>query len=214
MIRSGDDCAIVSTDPVALDFPLAGVSYVSAGGRSGLLSHHYTFAVQRDAVDLVQLGANGRTHRGEGVALTSYAVFGAPLLAPADGRITAVTDSFPDQPIGGSDQDHPAGGHLVEDIGGGRYVMIAHLKQGSARVSVGQRVVRGEPLARVGNSGNTSEPHVHLQVQNRPTFDLADEGLRTFPMVFPNAQVTRGTRGRAPVGADLRRGDLVGPLRG
>ena len=208
------------TDAVVLASPLAGDWYVGAGGRSALLSHHYTFPAQRDTLDLLRVGADGRTHTGErSSSLASYHAFGAPLLAPADGRITAVIDSFPDQPIGGSDQDHPAGGHLVEDIGGGRYVMMAHLKQGSARVSVGQRVRRGESLARVGNSGNTSEPHLHVQVQNRPTFqtrprfDLADfEGLRTYPMVFRDARITRGAGGPAPVGTDLRRGDLIRPL--
>ena len=98
--------------------------------------------------------------------LTSYYAFGKPLLAPAAGRITALLDTRPDLAIGDSDRRHPEGNYLVMDIGGGRYVMMGHLKQGSALVEVGDGVRLGQRLALVGNSGNTSEPHLHIQVQN------------------------------------------------
>ena len=55
------------------------------------------------------------------------------------------------------------------DIGGGRYLVLGHLKQGSVTVQVGEIVRRGQPLAAVGNSGHTNEPHLHLQVQDSPT---------------------------------------------
>ena len=58
------------------------------------------------------------------------------------------------------------------DIGGGRYVLYAHLKQGSARVRVGDRVVSGQDIGLVGDSGNSDEPHLHIQVQNSPSFDI------------------------------------------
>ena len=193
-------------DRVTLDFPLDGEWFVSAGGRSALLSHHYSWAPQRAALDLVQLEPDGRSYRGDRERLASYGAFGAPVRAPADGRITAVADSYPDLPIGEADEDFLTGGYLIEGIGGGRYVMMAHLKQGSARVGVGDRVRRGQPLALVGNSGNTDEPHLHLQVQNRPTFqrrpefEYSDfEGFRTYPMVFRDVEQAR----------DLRRGDVV-----
>jgi Peptidase family M23 len=192
-------------DRVTLDFPLNGEWFVSAGGRSALLSHHYSWAPQRAALDLVQLAPDGRSYRGDRERLASYGAFGALLRAPADGRITAVADSYPDLPIGETDEDFLTGGYLIEDIGG-RYVMMAHLKQGSARVGIGDHVRRGQPLARVGNSGNTDEPHLHLQVQNRPTFQRRPnfkygdfEGFRTYPMVFRDVEQAR----------DLRRGDVV-----
>ena len=95
------------------------------------------------------------------------------------------------------------------DIGGGRYVSMAHLKQGSVTVRVGDVVRRGQPLAAVGNNGHSNEPHLHLQVQDSPAGADAD---RTYPMVFRNVHITRG--GAWPWGdsRELRTGDLVRAL--
>ena len=108
------------------------------------------------------------------------------MLAPADGRIVEVTDGYADNPPG-TNGDHA--NHLVMDIGGGRYVSMAHLKQGSVTVRVGDVVRRGQPLAAVGNNGHSNEPHLHLQVQDSPAGADAD---RTYPMVFRNVHITRG----------------------
>ena len=156
---------------------------------------------------LPALGANGRTHTGgSGAPLTDYAGFGWPVLAPADGRIVEVTDGYADNPPG-TNGDHA--NHLVIDIGGGRYVAMAHLKQGSATVRVGDVVRQGQPLAAVGNNGHSNEPHLHLQVQDSPAGADAD---RTYPMVFRNVDITRG--GAWPWGdsRELRTGDLVRAL--
>ena len=79
------------------------------------------------------------------------------------------------------------------DIGGGRYVMMGHLKQGSALVEVGDGVRLGQRLALVGNSGNTSEPHLHIQVRTPAGFDAADAGTRTYlPILFRDTVLIRG----------------------
>ena len=195
-----------AADPVVLDSPLAGEWFVLNGGRSVLLNGHSPN--ESNAVDFLQLGANGRTHTGGGDApLTAYAGFGSPVLAPADGRIVEVTDGYADTPPG-TNGDHA--NHLVIDIGGGRYVVLAHLKQGSVTVQVGDVVRRGQPLAAVGNNGHTNEPHLHLQVQDSPAGMDAD---RTYPMVFRNVHITRG--GAWPWGdsRELRTGDLVRAIR-
>jgi murein DD-endopeptidase MepM/ murein hydrolase activator NlpD len=93
-----------------------------------------------------------------------------------------------------------AGNHVVLDIGGGRYVLYGHLALGSLRVRVGDDVRRGQVLGHVGDSGNSDAPHLHLQVQNRPTFDIEDRALRTYPFVL-DATVP-----------DPRRGDPVRAL--
>ena len=133
------------TDAVVLDSPLAGEWFVLNGGRSVLLNGHSPN--ESNAVDFLRLGANGRTHTGGSDApLTDYAGFGWPVLAPADGRIVEVTDGYADNPPG-TNSDHA--NHLVIDIGDGRYVSMAHLKQGSVTVHVGDVVRRG-PAARRG----------------------------------------------------------------
>ena len=197
--------SVPPTDAVVLDSPLAGEWFVSNGGRSVLLNGHSPN--ESNAVDFMRLGANGRTHTGGSDApLADYAGFGLPVLAPADGRIVEVTDGYADNPPG-TNGDHA--NHLVMDIGDGRYVSMAHLKQGSVTVRVGDVVRRGQPLAAVGNNGHSNEPHLHLQVQDSPAAADAD---RTYPMVFRNVHITRG--GAWPWGdsRELRTGDLVRAL--
>lgn len=192
-------------DAVVLDSPLAGEWFVSNGGRSVLLNGHSPN--ESNAVDFLRLGANGRTHTGGSSApLTDYAGFGWPVMAPADGRIVEVSDGYADTPPGtNGDQAN----HLVIDIGGGLFVSMAHLKQGSVTVRVGDVVRRGQRIAAVGNNGHSNEPHLHMQVQDSPASTDAD---RTYPVVFRNVDITRG--GAWPWGdsREPRTGDLVRTL--
>jgi murein DD-endopeptidase MepM/ murein hydrolase activator NlpD len=100
------------------------------------------------------------------------------VLAVADGVVVAIEDGIPDLvgpvPPSGS-EFNMAGNYIVLDIGQTRYAMYAHLKPGSLRVKVGQRVRGGEVIALVGNSGGTGAPHLHFQLQD--TTQLAAEGL-------------------------------------
>jgi hypothetical protein len=198
--------SIPRTDAVVLHAPLAGEWFVLNGGRSVLLNGHPPN--ESNAVDFQLMGTNGRTHTGGADApLTDYPGFGSPVLAPADGRIVEVTDGYADTPPG-TNGDHA--NNLVLDISGGRYVVLAHLRQDSVTVQVGDLVRLGQPLAAVGNSGHTNEPHLHLQVQDSPTGK--ENADRTYPMAFRNVHITRG--GAWPLGENhaLRTGDLVRTL--
>jgi hypothetical protein len=188
--------------------PFTGEWYVFSGGRGVFVNDHWAVSSQRNALDIFQV-VNRSSHRDDSKRLTSYYAFGKPLLAPADGRITALLDSRLDLAVGDSDRRHPEGNYLVMDIGGGRYVMLGHLKQGSARVEVGDRVQLGQQLAQVGNSGNTSEPHLHIQAQNVSTFDDADAGIRTYPILFGDTVLVRGGEAQEPADVDARRNDSI-----
>jgi len=196
-------------NPTTIDFPLEGVWYVASGGRSTLVNGHYPLRVQRHAVDLFQV-VDGSTHRGGADLLENFYAYNERLTAPGDGRVTEVIDTRPDAPVGDSDLDHPEGNAIVIDIGGGRYVLYAHLKRGSARVDVGDTVVSGQVIGLVGDSGNSDEPHVHIQVQNSPTFDVTDDELETYPILFRDTIVIRDGFANAPTDADVRRGDRIG----
>jgi murein DD-endopeptidase MepM/ murein hydrolase activator NlpD len=194
--------SVPAADAVVLDSPLLGEWFVLNGGHTALLNGHA--ANESNAIDFQLFGANGRTHTGGTDApLADYPGFGSPVLAPVDGRIVGVVDGYADNPPGtNSDRAN----HVVIDIGAGRYVLMAHLMQGSVTVQVGDRVRRGQPLAAVGNNGHSSEPHLHLQVQDSPAGIDAE---RTYPVVFGNVNITRG--GAWPWGnsRELRTGDLV-----
>jgi murein DD-endopeptidase MepM/ murein hydrolase activator NlpD len=115
-------------------------------------------------------------------------------------------------PIGQMDREALAGNTLTIEVDAERYVMLAHLQAGSILVEEGQQVVKGQPLARCGNSGNTSMPHLHLQAQSRPVFSNDDPGLHTYPIQFIEAERVRGgSVTSAPFGA--RRNDVIRPLQ-
>jgi murein DD-endopeptidase MepM/ murein hydrolase activator NlpD len=164
------------------------------------LEPYRTLDVQRNAIDFVQL-VDGKTYRGDRSRLENFHIFGQPLLAVADGRVTAALDTRPDLPVGVSTWQEMEGNYVILDIGGGRYLLYGHLHQGSLRVQVGEHVRRGQVLGQVGDSGNTGEPHLHIQVQNTPTFDIENPEIRTYPILFEGATV-----------ADARRGDSVRPV--
>jgi hypothetical protein len=194
------------TDPVAIDPPLAGEWAMLAGGRSALISHHYRTPIVSNAVDFVRLDEEGRGHDGDPKREKSWYGFGEPVLSPADGTVVSVSDVHPDEPVGNIGQNPSTGNHILLDIGSGRYAVLAHLQQGSARVSKGQRVRLGQQIAAVGDSGDSLVPHLHFQVQDSPDFGAQ---VRTLPIVFRNVVLIRGGRESTPAEADLRRGDHV-----
>src|SRR5215216_4141711 len=192
-------------DPVAIAPPLAGEWAMLAGGRSSLLSHHYSTPNVRDALDFVQL-VDGRGYHGDPKRAESWYGFGDPVLAPADGTVVSVSDIHPDEPIGELGQTPSYGNHITLEIGNHRYAIMAHLEQGSARVSEGERVRLGQQIAAVGDSGNSLWPHLHIHVQDSP--DL-DHQARTVPVVVSDVVLIRSGRESTPAEADLRRGDHI-----
>jgi murein DD-endopeptidase MepM/ murein hydrolase activator NlpD len=193
-------------DPVAIDPPLAGEWATVAGGRSTLLSHHYSAPFVRDALDFVQLDEEGRGYQGDPNRAESWYGFGEPVLAPAEGTVVSVSDVHPDEPIGKLGVTPSYGNHVLLEIGEHRYAVMAHLEQGSARVSEGERVLLGQQIAAVGDSGDSLWPHLHIHVQEGP--DL-DHQASTIPVVIGDVLLIRNGRESRPAEADLRRGDQI-----
>jgi hypothetical protein len=193
-------------DSVTLAAPFRGEWYVLQGGRSALVNHHFPVPGQSHALDLVRL-ENGKEERGDPNRLESYAAFGQPLFAPAEGRVVRVVNDRPDMAIGKTDLVQLVGNHVIIEIAPDRYVMMAHIKKGSVSVRAGEHVERGQAIAACGNSGNTTAPHLHLQVQNRPRFEAA--GLRTFPIQLDGVALLRGRKRTTGVATNLRRDDHI-----
>ena len=191
---------------VAIDLPLEGEWAMIAGGRSMLLSHHYASPHVRNANDFARL-VDGQAFVGNPEQHASWHGFGQPVLAPADGTVVSVRDDLAEQPVGELGQGD--GNAIVLDIGGGHYVVLEHLQQGSTLVRPGQSVTRGQRIAAVGNTGGSLSPHLHVQIQDRPSLPSDDRGVRTFPMVFEHTTLIRGGRESTPPTADLRRGDVI-----
>mgnify|MGYP002150430230 CR=1 FL=1 len=109
-----------------------------------------------------------RSYKGAGRVNSDFFAFGQPILAPADGKVVQVVDGVPDNTPGAVDVYFRLGNMVVLDLGRGEYAYLCHLQQGSPSVRVGERVRRGQVVARCGNSGNSTEPHLHFQLADGP----------------------------------------------
>ena len=162
--------------------PLDGPVVVAWGGDRVATNYHAATPDQRWAYDLVVAPAFVGSGR-----LEDYGCYGQPVRAPAAGTVTAARDGRPDQPPGRlpDGPGDPSGNHVAIRMDEtGTHLLIAPLARGTVAVRTGERVAEGAVVGRCGNSGNTSEPHVHLHHQRQDpageTGDLA-EGL---PLTF------------------------------
>ncbi len=176
----------------SLIFPFRGNGIISVGGvlagghrnRSGLY-----------AIDALGLTGNYGPMLGESADLPGdYAGWGREVIAPAAGKVVIARNDRPDQPKAGNADpayflpQYPDGGDpgnlVVIDHGNGEFSMIAHLQKGSVRVKPGDTVRQGQVVGLMGNSGDTSGPHVHYQLQSGPDWERSD----ALPSNFTNVQ--------------------------
>ncbi len=147
--------------------PLRGDWFVFWGGHNVLQNYHYAVPAQRYAYDFVQL-KDGMSYSGDPKLNKSYHAFGQPALAPADGTVVSVVNDIPDnEPVGKMNPAQP-GGNMVIIRHGDEYSMLAHLEKGSVIVQAGDKVKQGQAIGKIGNSGNSSEAHLHFQVSDQP----------------------------------------------
>jgi murein DD-endopeptidase len=138
----------------------------------------------RFAIDWFKLDAQGRSFVGESANVNNSFGYGEPVLAVADAVVASVRDGVAERDgaprIAGRDLRDGSGNFLALDLGDGWFAFYEHLKPGSIRVKQGDRVRRGDVLAALGNTGDTSGPHLHFHVADANS-SLAAEGL---PFVF------------------------------
>lgn len=185
--------------------PLAATAVVLHGGDTPLINHHSPIVAQHHALDVVAL-RDGLWMDGPASEVSSYGCWGVAVLAPADGEVVTAVGDLPDNEIGSTDIAHLAGNHVTVRVGPTHYIMLAHLQSGSVQVSEGDRVSAGQVLGRCGNSGNTTLPHLHIQLMNNAQFSNADETLHTWPMAFVNVEREGQRMDRVP-----RRNDILHP---
>jgi murein DD-endopeptidase len=190
----------VSLKPVpVLAPPLRGDNWLAGNGPSNTSGHRRalipidgrSWISQRFAIDWVQLFPDGGTSHGNKADNKSYRAYGQEALAVADGVVTEVKDGIPENVPGPNSRAVPitletiGGNHVLLDLGNGIFAFYAHLQPGSIRVHIGDKVKEGQVLGLVGNSGNSTEPHLHFDICDRSSM-LACEGL---PYALPQFDV-------------------------
>ncbi len=201
------DVPVLERNKTALSLPFKGGWFVQWGGDTKELNQHHDVPNQRFAFDFLGVGDDGKTRKGDGTKNEDYYAFGREVLAPADGVVTDVITGVRDN-LPGSMNPYSALGNAVF-IQHSEYEVsvIAHLKLGSTKVREGQKVKRGEVIGLCGNSGNSSEPHIHYHLMNTPVIQDAT-GIKVF---FDKVIVERGShRDRKPDYSSVK-GDIVSP---
>jgi Peptidase family M23 len=178
---TGANVAIARQAATVIAAPLRGGRWVVVVGphrRSLQPVNGGLHNAQRFAIDFAALlDAHGRTHVGNSSRNSSYFNYGQPVLAVGAGTVVEAVDRYPDQipnhkvPVAGPGQD---GNSVIIRLAPGVFAAYAHLKPGSVRVHDGERVRKGQVLGRLGNSGNSTGPHLHFQLMTRPSFLDAD----------------------------------------
>lgn len=153
--------------------PFDGAWAVVNGGVTPESSHSWSIHSQRYAYDFLIIGASGNTYEGDIKQAASYYCYGREILAPADGVVVSVLDGQPESYISGKGTPDCAardicGNHILLQHAAHEYSLLAHLQPGSIKVKAGDRVEQGQVIACCGNSGNSTEPHLHFQLQNTP----------------------------------------------
>ena len=176
----------------ALQLPFEEEFMVFWGGRTLEQNYHAEFVGQRFAADLAIVRGSA-THAGDGLRNEDYYCFGKPILAQGAGEVVEVVDYVADNPPGKLNARDLTGNRVIIDHGNGEFSMLAHLRKGSLRVKRGDRVDAGDRLGECGNSGHSSEAHLHYQLQDGPKFN----GSTALPAQFTHyladgAPVTRG----------------------
>lgn len=179
------------------------------GGDRPEINQHVAVPSQRRAADLIKVDATGKSHRGAGRELTDYYAYGQDVLAMTDGVVVTAIDGVPDSVPGTLNPYVATGNLVVVRHAGDLHSAYAHLVPGSLKIKPGDRVRRGQVLGACGNSGNSSEPHLHVQLMDGPRLE-ASWGLEP---VFAEALVVRD--GAATTRADYTfiKGDRVSPPR-
>jgi Peptidase family M23 len=182
------------TELKVLGPPVTGTNWLADDGPSNDPENHHRRGIlvfqgralisRRYAIDWQQ-SQNGKTFSGDASDKRSYYAYGKPVLAVADGTVVTARDGLPDNVPRHNGEFTPAvemspdtvfGNHIVLDLGGQQFATYCHLQPGSVRVKVGHHVRRGQILAKIGDSGDAREPHVHFQVQTSSD-PVAGEGV-------------------------------------
>jgi hypothetical protein len=194
---AGPTVSVGTRPPVELSPPLRGGPWAAIYDPSWERGHRRVFYTVdgrarvpgRFAIDWIKLDAAGRFATSDADSVRNWIGYGADVLAVADAVVAATRDGFPESATVAANHKHSpkdaSGNYIALDVGAGRYVFYEHLKPGSVRVRQGDRVRRGQVIAALGYTGDSTGPHLHLHVADAAS-TLGAEGV---PYVFQSFEV-------------------------
>lgn len=166
-VKTGEgDPAVNNKTPVYLPFNPREKWYVFWGGTTEAQNYHNGTPQQKYAFDFLIKDENGRSFVGDGKQNIDYFAYGKQIFAAADGEVVEVVDGVTENAPGETNPFNATGNTIVIKVGEGEYLTYAHFKTYTIKVKAGEKVKKGQLLGLCGNSGNSTEPHLHFQMQN------------------------------------------------
>ncbi|WP_323758090.1 peptidoglycan DD-metalloendopeptidase family protein [Roseivirga sp.] len=173
----------------SLILPFNGEWTVFWGGDTEALNYHVTTTSQKGAFDFLIMDESGKSYSGDGSKNEDYYAFGKELIAPAAGEVVLVVDGIKDNKPGTMNPIYIPGNTVIIKTANNEYLLLAHFKQHSIKVKQGDRVTQGQVLGLSGNSGNSSEPHLHFHIQNMEEMSQATGAKSYFESIKVNGKV-------------------------
>lgn len=170
--------------------PFNGEWYVFWGGVTQEDNYHVAYENQNGAYDFIML-KDGKNHEGTGILNEEYFAFGKEVIAPCDAKVVKVISGVRDNNPGRMNPNNPTGNTVILETKNKEFIVLAHFKAKSIVVKEGQEIKQGEVLGLCGNSGNSSEPHLHLSLQNVLDMDIATGARLYFEEILVNGEVKK-----------------------
>ena len=154
----------------ALALPFKGEWFTVWGGDTKAQNYHVISKTQKNAFDFLIIGKNGRSYDRSGTRNEDYYAFGKPLYAVCDAEVIEVITGVEDNKPGAMNPKQALGNSVTLKTTNDEYIVYAHFEKETLRVKKGQWVKKGQYLGNAGNSGNSTEPHLHLHIQDGPNY--------------------------------------------
>ena len=179
---------IIERNTTPMILPFEEEWFVYWGGTTEAQNYHVREMSQQYAYDMLMV-KDGASFEGDPRNNESYYAFGKDIFAPCNARVVQVIDGIPDNIPGEMNPQDLTGNTIILQTDLGEYILFAHLQEGSVLVEEGQDVVQGEIMAKCGNSGNSTEPHLHLSLQNTEEMQEAIGGKLYFERLLVNGEL-------------------------
>lgn len=187
-----------------LALPFEGQWFVVWGGDTKKLNQHHGVPNQNHAFDFLKVDSSGKTHKNEGKKNEDYYAYGQKVFAPANGIVTDVIRGVRDNAPGSMNPYSALGNTVIIQHREHEVSVIAHFKLNSVQVNAGERVRKGQLLGLCGNSGNSSEPHIHYHLQNTPIIQDGTGIKCSFSNVAVSGSgITRSENNYSPIKNDV-----------
>jgi len=179
---------LLERNTTIMSLPFNGEWFVYWGGVTETQNYHVNEVTQQYAYDILKV-KDGASHDGDPMNNESYFAFGEEIIAPCAARVITVIDGVPDNMPGETNPQEFTGNTIVLQTDRDEFVLMAHLMKGSIIVEEGQDISKGEILAKCGNSGNSTEAHLHLSLQNAADMEDSIGAKLYFDRIEVNGEI-------------------------